>query len=87
MTFKKYIMSRKDTVITLFEKDWLVKEDGTMCHKGKESYEISSCDLKDCDWISHMMEKGWCDLNTFIPAYFYALSKIGVEYLPIKIAI
>lgn len=77
-------MSRENTVVTLFEKDWLVKEDGTMYHKGRESYEISSCDLKDSDWISHMMGKGWCDLNTFIPAYFYALSKIGVKYLSVK---
>lgn len=79
-------VNNTNAVTSLFEKEWLVKEDGTMYHK-EHDYEIHAEDLTNDDWISHMLSKGWCDMNTFIPAYFYALSKVEVSVLPIKIEI
>lgn len=56
---------------------WKVYKDGTMVHD--EFYEIGPDQLTQDDWILHLMEKTWIDLNTFIPAYLKALcnAKIG----------
>lgn len=80
------VKNNESDITSLFDKDWLVEEDGSMYHR-KQGYEICAKDLKNDDWISHLLEKGWCDMNTFLPAYFYALSKVGVSDLSIKIEI
>ena len=60
-----------------FSKDWEVKSDGTMTSKEKPWYIITGDRLTDKDWIKHFLGKGWVNMNTFIPAYFYALKMIG----------
>lgn len=80
------VKNNERDITSLFDKDWLVEEDGSMYHR-KQDYEICAIDLKNEDWISHLLEKEWCDMNTFIPAYFYALSKVGVSGLNIKVEI
>lgn len=67
----------KYDIISEFSKDWEVKTDGTMISKLKPHYTISGNRLTEKDWIKHLLEKGWVDMNTFIPAYFYALKMIG----------
>jgi hypothetical protein len=64
------------------QKDWIVYEDGSMLHTERD-YTIDAEDLKDKDWILHLLGKSWIDLNTFIPAYFHALSVIGTREITI----
>jgi len=47
-------------------------------------YFIDANRLKTEDWILHLMEKGWVDMNDFIPAYFQALQNIGVKHIKIQ---
>lgn len=60
-----------------FSKDWIVESDGTITSKLKPHYTINGNRLTEKDWIKHLLGKGWVDMNTFIPAYFYALKIIG----------
>lgn len=64
-------------IIDDFSKDWEVEPDGTIISKLHPFYAISGEQLKNKDWIKHLLEKKWVDMNTFIPAYFYALKMIG----------
>lgn len=64
--------------------DWVVDKEGNLdCPKA--SYFIDSNRLKEKDWISHIMSKGWVDLNTFIPAYWTALMHKKIEKITIEI--
>lgn len=59
--------------------DWTVEEDGTLINK-RMGYEIGPDQLRDQnDWILHLMEKPWVNLNSFIPAYFLALRRLGIK--------
>lgn len=62
-----------------FSKDWEVERNGTMVSKVRPYYIISSDMLTEQDWIVHMLAKEWVDMNTFIPAYFYALKIRGIS--------
>lgn len=64
------------------QTDWEISPKGDLCHK-KMGYNIYNNQLNQNDWILHMMEKGWCDLNTFIPAYFEACRRAGINSLKI----
>lgn len=65
-----------------FSVDWEVTANGNMIHRDY-AYLIEACRLTEKDWIKHMLTKGWIDMNTFIPAYFYALRIIGVKEVTI----
>lgn len=65
-------------------KDWVVRIDGTLEH-ADPSYTIDGSNLKEGSWISQMNEKTWIDMNTFMDAYLFALSRAGVDKLEIKI--
>lgn len=41
-----------------------------------QNYEISHETLTTIDWISHMMEKDWCNDFYFQEAYNYALKNL-----------
>lgn len=59
--------------------DWTIEEDGALVNK-RMGYEISPDQLRDQDdWILHLMEKPWVNLNSFIPAYFLALRRLGIK--------
>lgn len=60
-----------------WEEDWTVEQDGTMIHNGTPYYYIEPYSLTEEDWVLHMMEKNWVDLNTFFPAYFHACRLAG----------
>ena len=71
-----------------FREAWDVDEDGTMTSQPVEimhggGYVIDGDRLTDADWILHMMEKSWVRMDTFIPAYFYALKQRGVQTVTI----
>ena len=64
------------------QKDWTISPEGDLHHE-KMNYDIFSNQLKEKNWILHMMEKGWVDLNSFIPAYFEACRRCGIKQLDI----
>ena len=65
-----------------WEKEWAVSKDGDISHKGNE-YVIASFRLGRENWLGHMAEKRWVDLNTFIPAYIEACRRAGVTLVKI----
>lgn len=67
-----------------WEVDWKIAEDGTLLDQDGHDYNIEGDRLAESDWILHLSGKGWVDLNTFIPAYFKALSKRGIKEITIK---
>ena len=64
------------------QKDWTISPEGDL-HHDKMNYDIFSNQLKEKNWILHMMGKGWVDLNSFIPAYFEACQRCGIKQLDI----
>lgn len=78
------IVRPDDTTPDPFELFWDVGDDGTLYNKGFYDYDIEGERLTESDWILHLSGKGWVDLNTFIPAYFKALSKRGIKEITIK---
>ena len=62
---------------------WKVNKNGDMDFDNGR-YFIYGNRLGHEDWILHLMEKNWCDMNDFIPAYFKALQNINVKYLKIQ---
>lgn len=74
----KNLTDREET----WEKEWTVSKDGDISHKGNE-YVIASFRLGAENWIGHMAEKRWVDMNTFIPAYIEACRRAGVTFVQI----
>ena len=68
--------------------DWSVAEDGGIINE-KHGYHIEKERLSDMgwgiNWISHVAEKGWVNLNSFIPVYFLALKRAGIDTLHINV--
>ena len=64
------------------QTDWTISSRGDLENK-KWAYLIQAGQLREKDWILHMMEKKWCNLNTFIPAYFEACSRAGIKEMSI----
>ena len=54
-------------------RDWVVYKDGTMINVQNHNYTIAGDRLEEDSWIAHMKGKTWCDMNTFLDAYFFAL--------------
>lgn len=68
--------------------EWHVTESGDMIHtdyKYKiDGYRLVSKIDDNNEWILHMMDKKWVDMNDFIPAYFHALKNLDTQYVEIK---
>lgn len=66
---------------------WKVSNKGTLTCKRDNgfTYDIHFDRLTENNWIQHMREKIWVDMNDFIPAYFEALRRRGIKELTIKI--
>lgn len=64
------------------QQDWEISENGDLTHK-KRGYLIEAWQLKENDWLLHMMEKGWVNLNTFVPAYLEACRRAGINKISI----
>lgn len=63
--------------------DWTVGSDGTMSHK-RYYYIIEGRSLYEGNWLDHMMQKTWVDMNTFVPAFLEACSRARVEEVRVK---
>lgn len=63
--------------------EWTVLDDGSMINK-KRSYYIEACTLASGNWLDHMMQKTWVDMNTFVPAFLEACSRARVEEVRVK---
>jgi hypothetical protein len=66
-------------------KKWAVSENGDLTYNN-ERYVIDQKNIIDDDWLLHIMDKNWIDLNDFIPAYFEALKRCGIKKQLIKIS-
>lgn len=64
-------------------KDWTVSPAGDLTYEPR-AYTITADRLDEDDWFLHMMEKGWCDMNEFVPAYFQAMRNAGINSVEIK---
>lgn len=51
--------------------DWKITKYG-LEHSGFPPYEIHKSRLWEPDWIKHMEEKNWVNINSFIAALEYA---------------
>ena len=63
---------------------WKVSLNGDMEDQNGTKYSSKQITTED-DFIVHMMEKSWIDLNDFIPAYFQACTNAGIQFVKIKI--
>lgn len=63
-------------------REWTVEPDGSMVHNGRPFYEITGARLEE-NWLEHMSEKTWVDMNTFVPAYITACYRAGVKSVEI----
>ena len=66
-----------------YNEDWYLSPTGDMAYTGN-LYPIYDYQLEQNDWMIHLMEKKWFDANTFIPAYFEACKRKGIQYLLIQ---
>ena len=68
--------------------EWPVTDEGDLVCKDRH-YLIEKERLTEMgwniNWISHMAEKNWVNLNSFIPAYLLALKRAGVKTLTIDV--
>lgn len=62
--------------------DWTVTATGTM-KATRYDYVIDSSRLGE-NWLEHMSEKRWVDMNTFVPAYIIACARAGVKIVEIS---
>ena len=51
---------------------WVVTSDSLETNDGR--YVIEFNRLKE-NWITHLLNKSWCDMNSFLKAYRFALLK------------
>ena len=66
-------------------QDWIVTKVGDiLCIP--YYYGIYNYALKSEDWIIHMAEKVWVNLNTFIPAYIEACKRKGLKVVSMRIS-
>lgn len=77
MAHKDYL----EFIVAQFSADWDVEKDGTMVSK-KNGYTITADRLGE-NWLNHMAEKNWVDMNTFTKAYIYACAIAHVDSVKI----
>ena len=63
---------------------WIVTKEGDLDYNNGR-YFIDHKRLNEKDWLSHIQEKGWIDLNDFIPAFWAACKVVGIKQLSIII--
>lgn len=56
--------------------EWSVNTNGDLW---RGNYFIDGDRLLEKNWMIHMMEKSWINMNDFVPAYFHALRNRGYE--------
>ena len=64
-----------------FSSDWMVEDDGTMVSK-QNGYTITHERLGE-NWLQHMAEKTWVNMNTFVRAYIHACAIAHVKSVQI----
>lgn len=64
-----------------WEPDWKITKEGDLEHLNR--YYIEAYRLGTENWLDHMREKNWVDMNKFIPAYIEACRRAGVKTVKI----
>lgn len=78
-----FVRQEDGVEIERYNRDWLLSRQGDMyCNN---DYDIPASRLTEDDWLLHLMEKGWFDANTFIPAYFEALRRANIKIVTIRV--
>lgn len=62
----------------IWEKEWEVNRNGDITHK-YNGYHIPGERLAGENWLSHMADKTWVDMNTFFPAFQEACYRRGLN--------
>lgn len=60
-----------------YNSQWWLTPSGDMCAMG--TYEIGADHLATPSWLMHLGEKSWFDANKFIPAWFEACRRAGID--------
>jgi len=68
-------------ILSGFSADWKVEKDGTMVHR-RTGYTITSERLGE-NWLNHMAEKNWVNMDTFVRAYIHACAVAHVDNVKI----
>ena len=63
--------------------NWKVDRNGGISNE-RAWYFIDPCRLGTENWIEHMSQKVWVDMNAFIPAYIEACRRAGVTNVKIS---
>jgi len=61
--------------------DWKVDANGGI-HNERAEYFIDPCRLGE-NWLDHLSQKVWVDMNKFVPAYIKACARAGVTTVKI----
>jgi hypothetical protein len=64
----------------VWEPEWRITEDGDLEHINR--YYIEKERLAE-NWLDHMREKKWNDMNKFVPAYLEACRRAGVKMVKV----
>jgi hypothetical protein len=78
--------TRDDLLATSIIKfgNWILKLEGDLINE-VDLYTITSSELDQPHWISHMKSKKWIDMRTFMDAYWFALSRKGISKLTVDV--
>jgi hypothetical protein len=68
-----------------YNSDWFISPDGDMMN-ARSCYQIGCDELDHDDWFLHLSEKRWFDANTFIPTYFEACRRKGIQTVLMRIS-
>lgn len=67
----------------VYNEDWYLSPQGDMCNKFSD-YFIEADRLDEDDWFLHCMHKRWFDGNTFLPAYYEACKRAGIQEVTMR---
>ncbi len=65
-----------------YNRDWYIDDNGNLWHITDYGIEVQLLDNED--WVLHLMQHSWFDANTFIPAYFEACTRAGIQSVVMK---
>lgn len=63
--------------------EWFINEEGDIEHT-RPPYLVDANRLNESDWLEHVAEKMWVDLNDFVPLYLRSLSQHGYKLKVVK---
>jgi hypothetical protein len=81
LKYRRYVRYADGIAICRYNSDWFISDKGDLYNN--EDYCIPRDRLAEPDWFLHLMEKGWFNANTFLPAYFEACRRNHITKLTV----